>query len=210
MDTKILIVDDEEAVRKLLVAQIISLRCTPLTANNGLSALAQMCKDSVDVVLLDVVMPGMNGYEVLEEMKRDKVLRNTPVKLHPIMGANALRRGAEESWKCACESGNPDCGRSSREAGRLRIRSWSLGRGHSACRQNRCSGGCLRCLDLETLRSYSRERSKPQIRINKKTYPETTLGIGPERASLREDLSGPLCAVIGKDSNIELPSALGR
>ncbi len=87
MKARILVVDDEDAVRQLLVAQIKSLGFTALTAETGLSALAKMRSEPVDVVLLDVVMPGLSGYKVLEEMKRDKGLRNVPVLM--ITGVDA-------------------------------------------------------------------------------------------------------------------------
>ncbi len=86
MGATILVVDDEDAVRQLLVAQVESLGFTARTAVTGLSALSLMRQEPVDVVLLDVMMPGLSGYEVLDKMKRDESLRYVPVLM--ITGVN--------------------------------------------------------------------------------------------------------------------------
>ena len=75
----ILVVDDNEKNRLLLNEYIIALGHTPLLAENGLSALAQIRKQPPDLVLLDIMMPVMDGYEVLEHLKNDSNLRHLPV-----------------------------------------------------------------------------------------------------------------------------------
>jgi putative two-component system response regulator len=75
----ILIVDDNELNRKLLNDIIIALDHTPILAENGLSALAQMKKQLPDLVLLDILMPEMDGHEVLNRMKSDSSMRYLPV-----------------------------------------------------------------------------------------------------------------------------------
>lgn len=75
----ILIVDDNERNRNILNDLIIELGHTPALAENGLSALAQMKKQPPDIVLLDILMPKMNGYEVLNHIKNDNSLRHIPV-----------------------------------------------------------------------------------------------------------------------------------
>jgi len=76
---KILIVDDDALNRDLLKEYVLSLGHKPLLAENGLSALAMMRRNAPDAVLLDIIMPEMDGYTVLKEMKNDADLRDIPV-----------------------------------------------------------------------------------------------------------------------------------
>lgn len=75
----ILIVDDSEANRVLLNDLILSIGHQPLLAENGLSALAQIRTTKPDLVLLDILMPGMDGYGVLQRMKDEGMLPGIPV-----------------------------------------------------------------------------------------------------------------------------------
>lgn len=75
----ILVVDDSELNRDVLHALIMALGHVPLLAENGLYALTQMEKQPPDLVLLDILMPEMDGYKVLNHMKNDSFLRNIPV-----------------------------------------------------------------------------------------------------------------------------------
>ncbi len=75
----ILIVEDNELNRDVFRALIKALGYTPILAENGVSALSQMEKLFPDLVLLDILMPEMNGYEVLDRMKGSKNLRYIPV-----------------------------------------------------------------------------------------------------------------------------------
>ncbi len=97
----ILIVDDVEANRYLLREHVIALEHEPVLAEDGLSALAQMEKHPPDLVLLDVLMPKMNGYEVLDRMKNDNELCNIPVIMITAVdemesAAQCLEKGAED------------------------------------------------------------------------------------------------------------------
>ena len=75
----ILVVDDKEINRDVLRSLITTLGHVPILAENGLSALAQMKNHPPDLVLLDILMPKMDGYKVLGHMKGDSFLCNIPV-----------------------------------------------------------------------------------------------------------------------------------
>jgi putative two-component system response regulator len=75
----ILIVDDNAANRKLLYDIILSLGHTPWLAENGRSALKFLENKPIDLVLLDILMPEMDGYQVLKYMKSDSILCHLPV-----------------------------------------------------------------------------------------------------------------------------------
>ena len=69
----ILVVDDEELVRSLLVRWLTDMGCDVHTASNGMEALQKVADNKLNVVFLDLMMPGMNGVETLAEIReRDK------------------------------------------------------------------------------------------------------------------------------------------
>jgi len=75
----ILIVEDTETNRDLLCNLIFTLGHTPSVANNGVTALAMIHERPPDLVLLDILMPEMDGYEVLRKIKEHFSLRHLPV-----------------------------------------------------------------------------------------------------------------------------------
>ena len=75
----ILVADDVEMNRHLLARRVRKLGHEVLMAEDGLQALAMLRSHRVDVVLLDIMMPNMNGYQVLETMAADEQLRQVPV-----------------------------------------------------------------------------------------------------------------------------------
>jgi response regulator RpfG family c-di-GMP phosphodiesterase len=76
---KILCVDDEPLNLKLLDAMLTPKGYEVITAKNGKEALERIVKQRVDLVLLDVVMPEINGFEVCRKIKEDERYRNIPV-----------------------------------------------------------------------------------------------------------------------------------
>ncbi len=75
----ILIVDDSEAGR-IVLDQLLSLSGYKLEfAENGLEALAKLEENVPDLVLLDVMMPGMNGFEVCQKIRENENLKELPV-----------------------------------------------------------------------------------------------------------------------------------
>ena len=72
MKCSILLVDDEKTMVKYLSKRLIKKGFDIRTAYNGLDALEQVKEVDFDVVLLDVLMPGMNGIDTLKEIKKIK------------------------------------------------------------------------------------------------------------------------------------------
>ncbi len=75
----LLVVDDNELNRELLCRRLKGQGYTYDTAKDGKQALERVRTHAFDIVLLDIMMPEMNGYEVLERMKSDPDLRHIPV-----------------------------------------------------------------------------------------------------------------------------------
>jgi CheY-like chemotaxis protein len=76
---QILVVDDNEVNRDMLARRLRRLGYTVVLAENGREALERLAAEPFDVVLLDIMMPVMNGYEVLGRMRASLRLRNLPV-----------------------------------------------------------------------------------------------------------------------------------
>jgi DNA-binding NtrC family response regulator len=68
--SKILVVDDEEVVRLSFARSLTSSHCKVEMASSGIDALLAMEQRSFDIVLLDLMMPGMNGMTVLKTIKQ--------------------------------------------------------------------------------------------------------------------------------------------
>lgn len=67
---QILVVDDDTNARKLMKAVLERAEYSVLTAVNGEDALAVMDANHVDLILLDIMMPGMDGYTFTDELRR--------------------------------------------------------------------------------------------------------------------------------------------
>jgi adenylate cyclase len=76
---RVLVVDDNEANRDLLARRVRRQGHTVTVAEDGIKALELMGQEPFDLVLLDIMMPKMNGYQVLEHLKNDSNLRHIPV-----------------------------------------------------------------------------------------------------------------------------------
>ena len=95
---KILIVDDEPNICEVLRTILVKEGYTAITATDGEEALAKFASVHPDLVLLDVMMPGMNGYTVMREIQKRS---NVPVilvtaKSEPNDEALGLDLGAED------------------------------------------------------------------------------------------------------------------
>jgi putative two-component system response regulator len=97
----VLVVDDSKSIRTVIEACLSGIDCELRFAGNGLSALAMIEADPPDLVLLDVHMPGMDGYEVCRRIRADSRLRLLPVvmitaRTHTHDRVKALEYGADD------------------------------------------------------------------------------------------------------------------
>ncbi|MCD8351327.1 MAG: response regulator [Planctomycetaceae bacterium] len=75
----ILIVDDYPAVRRAIKDIIVALGMSAQEAENGLEALAALKKSTFDMVISDLVMPEMDGFELTEALRNTPEYRRLPV-----------------------------------------------------------------------------------------------------------------------------------
>jgi len=79
MSALILVVDDNEVNVELLVAMLASEHYVVSTATDGFEALAKIEAEKPDIVLLDVMMPELDGFEVCRRIKTDPTMADIPV-----------------------------------------------------------------------------------------------------------------------------------
>ncbi len=79
MTARVLVVDDIPANVKLLEARLTAEYFDVVTASSGVEALSICARERIDVVLLDVMMPGMDGFEVCKRLKSDPKTHHIPV-----------------------------------------------------------------------------------------------------------------------------------
>jgi len=80
MDSKkVLVVDDEERVREMLGFRLRLFGYEVLKASNGEEALEVATREKPDLVLLDIMMPGMDGFQVCSRLKRNEETKDIPV-----------------------------------------------------------------------------------------------------------------------------------
>jgi len=97
MHPTILVCDNEEVLRDLVRASLDGNGCTLVEACDGDEALAVARSVRPDLILLDMMMPGRTGIEVLEELRRDPKLRTTPVIMLTARAQAADREAAERA-----------------------------------------------------------------------------------------------------------------
>jgi twitching motility two-component system response regulator PilH len=76
---KILVVDDSATDRQFLLENLSRLGYQVVLAESGEQALARAKSERPDLVLMDVVMPGTNGYQATRTLARDETTRHIPV-----------------------------------------------------------------------------------------------------------------------------------
>lgn len=101
MSARILVVDDIETNRRLLEARLTAEYFDVLQAENGANCLKIAAEEGPDLILLDVMMPGMDGFEVCRRLKADAKLRHIPVIMVTALDQRedrikGLKAGADE------------------------------------------------------------------------------------------------------------------
>jgi len=93
---KVLVVDDSLSVRKVVQRALESRRIEVLSAASGSEALEQIGREAPDLIVCDVIMPDMDGYQICDFVKKHPTLGHTPVLLiSGIVNGTVLERAAK-------------------------------------------------------------------------------------------------------------------
>jgi len=91
---RILVVDDEPHIRRVLEAMLGKEGFDVVTAEDGEEGLVTLAAGGVDLVILDLLLPGANGLEVLSKIRSDPPRASTPVIILTAKGQDADRDAA--------------------------------------------------------------------------------------------------------------------
>ena len=101
MAKKILVIEDEEIMVDLLQKKLTKEGYEVSVARDGVEGIKIMKKTKPDLILLDIIMPKMGGFEVMEKMAQEKELKKIPVIIisnsgQPVEIDKAQRLGAKD------------------------------------------------------------------------------------------------------------------
>lgn len=103
---KILVVDDDPTVQKLVSAILTAEGYAVTVAKDGIDAMVLLKKEKPDLLVLDIMMPEFNGYDVCHSIKFDKDLKDLPIiiltqreqeldsRMQSLMGIEYLHKSA--------------------------------------------------------------------------------------------------------------------
>ncbi|MDP4038945.1 MAG: response regulator [bacterium] len=95
MSKVVLLVEDNDFVRKMYQFKLAKSGIEVIEAQDGESALKAIKEQKPDLVLLDIMMPGMSGIDVLKQLKKDKIVPKIPV----IVLTNVMNQQSIEECK---------------------------------------------------------------------------------------------------------------
>lgn len=100
MQTKVLVIEDDQLMAGLLAEKLAKSDFDVRLAGDGEAGMKELEKDLPDIVLLDLILPGMSGFEILAKIKEDEKTKAIPVVILSNLGSReeidrGLKLGAE-------------------------------------------------------------------------------------------------------------------
>ena len=101
MNAKVLVVDDDTRILRLMEAMLVAAGYSVILAENGSKAITVANLSSPDIILLDVMMPGMDGFQVASRLQANKQTKNIPIVMVTALSevkdrVKALESGADD------------------------------------------------------------------------------------------------------------------
>jgi two-component system alkaline phosphatase synthesis response regulator PhoP len=98
---KVLLVDDEEVLRRVMARGLERHGYSVIQSDNGEEALKIAQQESPSLIILDLVMPGLLGFEVCATLRRDERFRKTPII---IMSAKSYKPDIEKAKELGADA----------------------------------------------------------------------------------------------------------
>jgi DNA-binding response OmpR family regulator len=101
MEKNILIVEDDQFLRELIGQKLVTKGYNIIEAEDGRKAIKEIKKEKLDLILLDLILPDIDGFEVLAQIKGDPTLSKIPVIILSNLGQKddiekGLKMGAND------------------------------------------------------------------------------------------------------------------
>lgn len=101
MNSKVLVIEDDALMASLLSEKLSKSGFTVSLAADGETAFKELDKELPDIILLDLILPGMHGFDVLSELKKNEKTKQIPVIILSNLGSReeiqkGLRMGADD------------------------------------------------------------------------------------------------------------------
>ncbi len=101
MNAKVLVVDDDDRALRLMEAMLVSAGFSVILAEGGAQVISKAILNSPDVILLDVMMPGVDGFAVVSKLRAKEETRDIPIVMVTALGeakdrVRALEAGADD------------------------------------------------------------------------------------------------------------------
>ncbi len=78
---KIMVVEDDDFLRDIIARKLSRQGCSLVYAHDGEKALEMVEREMPDIILLDILLPGINGFDLLEKFKLNPIIQHIPVIL---------------------------------------------------------------------------------------------------------------------------------
>lgn len=92
MGKKILVIDDEPLVVEVLKIRLKMNNYEVITASDGTEGIERAITEKPDLIILDVVMPGLDGYQVCQKLKEDRNTKTIPIIMLTALGQSPGRK----------------------------------------------------------------------------------------------------------------------
>lgn len=101
MQTKVLVIEDDQLMAGLLAEKLAKADFEVRLAADGEAGMKELEKDLPDIILLDLILPGVSGFEILAKIKEDERTKAIPVVILSNLGS---REEVEKGLKLGAES----------------------------------------------------------------------------------------------------------
>jgi CheY-like chemotaxis protein len=91
MPKKVLVVDDDQSVRELYVPYFAMKGYDTVAAIDGEEGMAILAREKIDLIVLDLAMPGMQGEDVMEQIAQNPEWKNIPIIVESALGPETGR-----------------------------------------------------------------------------------------------------------------------